>query len=223
MRADAVRVGGLFGFAALLVSGAAVAFERASADVMTAGPVEYTHWVTTYHSELLTQSLLFVVSSGLLLLLFGGLRALLAGAPGPATTVLAAGAVWVAMSLTAQSIQVAMTRAALEGASRGIVATLGDLMTVMLLVANLPLVIALAATAVAGLKAHVVPAWLGWVSAVAAAFHLLPVLGLPVSDGVMSPEGILGYLPYPAFVVWLVAVAVVMVRSPAEERSPVAA
>ena len=64
MRADAVRVGGLFGFAALLVSGAAVAFERASTDVMTAGPVEYSHWVTTYHAELLTQSLFFGSAAG---------------------------------------------------------------------------------------------------------------------------------------------------------------
>ncbi len=228
MRTDAVRVGGLFGFAALVVSGAAVAFERASTDVMSAGSAEYTTWVVTNHSALLTQSLLFVTSSGLLLLLFGGVRALLDEVPALARTTLAAGAVWVAMSLTAQSIQVAMTRAALEGVSPGIVATLGDLMTLLLLVANLPLVIVLAAVALAGLheprlREHVVPAWLGWVSAVAALLHVVPLLSIPVTDGPMSSDGLVGYLPYPVFVVWLVAVAVVMVRSPAQERTPVAA
>lgn len=243
MRTDAVRVGGLFGFAALVVSGAAVAFERASADVMTAAPAEYTTWVVTNHAALLTQSLLFVTSSGLLLLLFGGVRALLDDAPALARTVLAAGAVWVAMSLTAQTIQVAMARAARDGVAPGVVATLGDLMTVLLLVANLPLAIVLAAVALAGLRepalrepglpepglpepglnARRVPTWLGWVSAAAALLHLVPLLSIAVADGPMSPDGLVGFLPYPAFVVWLVAVSVVMVRAPARDRARVAA
>lgn len=228
MRTDAVRVGGLFGFAALVVSGAAVVFERSSADVMTAAPVEYTTWVVTNHAALLTQSLLFVTSSGLLLLLFGGVRALLDDSPALARTVLAAGAVWVAMSLTAQTIQVAMARAASDGVAPGVVATLGDLMTVLLLVANLPLVIVLAAVALAGLREpgpneRRVPTWLGWVSAVAALLHLVPLVSIAVADGPMSPDGLVGYLPYPAFVVWLVAVSVVMVRAPARYRARVAA
>ena len=228
MRTDAVRAGGLFGLAALVVSGAAVAFERASADVMSAAPAEYTTWVVTNHSALLTQSLLFVTSSGLLLLLFGGVRALLDDAPALARMAFAAGAVWVALSLSGQALQVAMVRAALDGVAPGVVATLGDLMTVLLLVANLPLVILLAAVALTGLREtgpdeRRVPAWLGWVSAAAALLHLVPLLSLPFTDGPMSPDGVVGYLPYPAFVVWLVAVSVVMVRAPARDRARVAA
>ena len=228
MRTDAVRVGGLFGFAALVVSGAAVAFERSSADVLTAGPAEYTDWANVNHSALLTQSLLFVTSSGLLLLLFSGVAALLGSAPALARTALTAGAVWVGMSLAAQALQVTMARAALDGVPPGVVSTLGDLMTVLLLVANLPLLILLVAVAVAGLWAPelqelLVPAWLGWVSAAAALFHLVPLLSIRVTAGPMSPDGVVGYLPYPTFVVWLVAVSVVMVRAPARDRSRLAA
>ena len=225
MRTDAVHVGGLCGFAALGVSAAAVVFERASTAVITADPAEYTGWVTTYHSELLTQSLLFVASSGLLLVLFGGVRALVQVSPGLSQAVLAAGAVWVGMSLSAQAVQVTMARAAFVGAAPDVVAVLGGLMTVLLLVANLPLVIVLVAVALAGLREHLLPTWLGWVSAVAALLHLVPLLGLPVTDGPMSPGGIVGYLPYPAFVVWLAAVSLVMLRTPARAhgRTPVAA
>lgn len=218
MRTDAVHLGGLAAVAALVAGGAALAFERASADVLTASPAEFSGWAARYETELLSQSLFFVLSTGFVVLVWSGLRSLAGGAAG--AVAFGAGLVYAGLSLSAQAIQVATARAAAGGIEPDVVATLGDLMVVLLLVANLPLVVALGAVAVAGHRHAGVPLWLGRLSAAAALVHLLPLLGIVATEGVMSAEGAIGYLAYPVFVAWLVAVAVVLLRAPAAVDRP---
>lgn len=213
MRTDAVHLGGLAAVATLLAGGAALAFERASADVLTAAPAEFADWAARYETELLSQSLFFLLSTGFLVLVWSGLRTLARGTPG--AVAFGAGLVYVGMSLSGQAIQVATARAAADGIAPDVVATLADLMVVLLMVANLPLVAALGAIAVAGHRDEGVPLWLGRLSAAAALVHVLPLLGIVATEGVMSAEGMIGYLAYPVFVAWLVAVAVVLLRTPA--------
>lgn len=220
MRTDAVHLGGLAAVAALVAGGAALAFERASSDVLTAAPEELADWAARYETELLTQSLFFVLSTGFVVLAWSGLRARVRG---PAATLMfGAALVYAGMSLSAQAVQVAMARSAADGISADVVAALAELMTVLLLVANLPLLIAVGAVAVAGgvpgdvagHRGSAVPVWFARLSAAVALVHVLPLLGIVATQGVMSTEGVVGYLAYPALVGWLVGLAVVLLRAP---------
>lgn len=216
MRTDAVHLGGLAAVAALVAGGAALAFERASSDVLTAAPEELADWAARYETELLTQSLFFVLSTGFVVLAWSGLRARVRGPA--ATLTFGAALVYAGMSLSAQAVQVAMARSAADGISAAVVAALAELMTVLLIVANLPLLIAIGAVAVAGgVAGHrggAVPAWFARLSAAVALVHVLPLLGIVATEGAMSAEGLLGYLAYPALVAWLVGLAVVLLRAP---------
>jgi len=234
MGATGGRWGAWAGLAALAAGAGGVAFERADPDVLAAGPREYAAWVAIYRTELLLQSLLFVLSAGFLLVFFAGLRDRLArrersGAPyddGLSTLVLGAGTAWVVVTLVAQSGQAAMAYvSAGPGSAATTVAAMGDVVTVLLAFGNVPVVVLLAATAVVGLRWHALPGWLGWFSALAAVLHLAPVAGVVLETGPLSPEGWVPYLVYPAFVVWLLGTTVVLARAPgaaAEEVSPAA-
>jgi hypothetical protein len=67
------------------------------------------------------------------------------------------------------------------------------------------------AVALVSLRARAFPAWLGWLSVVAAAANLLMSLGIVVDSGPLVPGGALTYMLYALVPVWLLAVTTVMI------------
>ncbi len=74
------------------------------------------------------------------------------------------------------------------------------------------LAVMLTAVAVLTFRAHAFPAWLGWLSLLAAVAQLVPVLGIVVDSGPLAADGwLVAYMPYPLYVVWLACATVAMV------------
>jgi len=70
----------------------------------------------------------------------------------------------------------------------------------------------LIAVAVVTFRTAAFPAWLGWLSVVAALAQLVPVLGIALDGGPLAADGWLSaYLPYPLYAVWLACTAIVTV------------
>ena len=55
------------------------------------------------------------------------------------------------------------------------------------------------------------PSWLGWLSTMVAAVHLVAWFGITAGTGPLTPGGWVTFAVYPVFVVWLVAVITVMI------------
>lgn len=85
-------------------------------------------------------------------------------------------------------------------------------------IAYVPLVVMFAAVRMIAFRARAFPAWLGWPSAVAGAGYLMMSLGVVVDGGPLVPGAELTYVVLPIYVVWLIAITVVMIarlRAPA--------
>jgi hypothetical protein len=195
-------------FAALALGAVGMAFERAGPAVMSADPDELAAWAGRHHRALTAQSGVYLVSTAPLLLFFAGLRSWLrpqapAGRVDLSLAVLGGGSLWVLGNAAAQTVQVSMAREAAAGADPAIVAALGQRMRARLVRSNAALSGAMAATAAATFRDGALPRWVGWLSAAGAGAHAAPVVSRRLEN-----------LPYPFFVAWLVAVAVVLVRRP---------
>lgn len=203
------------GYLVILLGLAAAAFER-GAPPATAPVEETLSFLVTFRRELLAQSLLFVLSSGVYLWFFGSLRSYLLRAEGGtgrlATVAYGAGVMWAGMQMVFQGAQVAMAMGAgghLEPALAGMV---GDLAYALSVVAYVPAAMMLAAVAVLSLRTKAFPAWVGWLSALTAAANLIMSLGILAESGPLVPGGLMTYLLYALMPVWLAATTTVMIR-----------
>jgi hypothetical protein len=208
------RLAAVSGFVALAVAAVAVGFERAAPDP-DQSPVEVVDFYVRNHMELLTQSLLFVISSGIFLWFLGGLRTFLStveGEPARLSSVAyAAGIAWIVVTLGVQAPQIALARAAAGGDLQPQVAVVvNDLGLALATIADIPVAALIAAVAVLSLRANGLPAWLGWLSVLAATAHLIAWCGILARSGPLAPGGWATFVSYPVFVVWLIAVATVM-------------
>ncbi|MGE5623681.1 MAG: hypothetical protein ACM3UP_01495 [Methanocella sp.] len=208
------RWGAATGFMVLALGLAAAAFERGAppADAPAAASLAY---FVTYRRELLTQSLLFVLSSGVYLWFFGSLRSFLQRAEGGdgrlSTVVFGAGVIWAGLQMVFQSgqITVAMGGGDLTPA---LAALMGDWTHALSVVAYIPMAVLLAGVAVVSLRYGAFPAWLGWVSALTAAANLLMSFGIVAGSGLLVPGGVLTYVLYALMPLWLASVTTVMMR-----------
>lgn len=217
------RWGAASGYLVLLCAAGAVALERSTPAGGLPDAAAVAEFVTTYRSELLAQSVLFVLSTGFLLVFVAALRGHLGGRGLLADVAFGAGVVAAALQLAAQAAQVALGTAARAGLDPGPAALLYDLGLALFTVANLPVAALLAAVAVAALRAAAFPPWLGWLSAATAAVHLLPVAGVTVAAGPLVQAGWVAALGYALYALWLAATAsALLFRSPAP-RVPTAA
>ncbi len=205
------------GYLVILLGVAGAAFERGAPAANA--PVEQSiAFFAAYRTELLAQSLTFVLSAGAYLWFYGYLRTFLFRAEGGSgtlsTTAFGAGIISAGLQLVMQTFQVALAMAAGGRLEPQLAGLFGGLMWAMSVIAYVPLVVMLGAVAVVSLRDRALPAWLGWFSAFAAALHLLMTFGLVATSGPLVPGGALTYVLYAALLVWLVATTTVMfVRS----------
>ncbi|HET9139806.1 hypothetical protein [Actinophytocola sp.] len=207
------RWGAVSGFAALVLGGVAVGFERSVPDPDRT-PAEVLDFYLRNGSELLAQSLLFVLSSGLFLWFLGGLRTFLARIEGRparmASIAYAAGIAWIVLNLAVQAPQIALARAADTGLQPQLAVVVNDIGLALATIADVPVAVLVTAVAVLSLRDKVLPTWLGWLSALVAVAHLAGWAGIVTAGGPLSPGGWATFVIYPVFVVWLIGITTVM-------------
>lgn len=205
------------GLVALAVGGVAVVFERSTPNP-DPSPVEVADFYLANRTELLVQSLLFVLSAGIFLWFVAGLRGYLARAEGHtdrlSSIAYAAGVVWIVLNMAVQAPQIALARAAGDELQPQVAAVVNDVGLALATVADVPVAVLGVVVGVLSLRAAVFPVWVGWLSMVMAALHLVAWSGVVVDDGPLAPGGWATFVVYPVFVVWLVAVIAVMIRRP---------
>ena len=76
---------------------------------------------------------------------------------------------------------------------------------------NLPLAIMLATVAIFSFRRSAFPRWFGWMAIFAAGAQALLWVGTIIPTGPLSPTGWLGFVLYPAFAVWLLPTAILMI------------
>ena len=228
MRVNWERWSAASGYVVILFGVAGAAFERGGPPLNA--PVEQTvTFFSKYRSELLAQSLMFVLSAGAYLWFFGVLRTFLLEAedgPGMLSTIaFGAGIVTAGIQMVFQGLQVALAVASKDPVEPTIAALFGNATLALSVIAYVPMAVMLAAVAVVSLRDRAFPAWLGWLSSFAAMAHVLMSLGLVVESGPLVPGGTLTYGLYAVSLLWLMATTTVMVvrsgRSPkAAQRQP---
>lgn len=212
------------GYLVFALGAAGAVFERGSPPANA--PVEETlAFFATYRSELLAQSLLFVLSAGVYLWFFGSLRSFLVRAESEtgrlSAVMFGAGVIWAGMQMGFQSAQVALALGSSSGeVEPALVGMMSDLTYALSVIAYVPMAVMLAAVAVVSLRTGAFPAWLGWLSAVAAIMHLVMSFGIIVDNGPLAPGGTLTYALYLLMAVWLVVVTTVMVVRLRKPRAP---
>ena len=217
------------GYVVILFGIAGAAFERGGPPLNA--PVEETlAFFSKYRNELLSQSLMFVLSAGAYLWFFGSLRTFLQraeGGPGMLSTIaFGAGIVTAGIQIVFQGFQVALAVASNRPVEPTLAALFSNATLALSVVAYVPMAVMLAAVAVVSLRDRAFPSWLGWLSAFAAMAHVLMSIGLVVEGGPLVPGGTLTYGLYGVSLLWLVATTTVMVvrsgrpaKAAVEERS----
>lgn len=203
------RWGAASGFGAILTGAAAMLFERGA--LSASDPVaKIVAYYTDNHDALRAQALLFVIGAGFFLWFAGSLRSFLARAEDCSgrlsTAAFGAGVASTVVTLVALAFQVGLASAARDAGQPALVGT----MDALFVIANLPLAVMLIAVAVITFRTGAFPAWLGWLSVVAALAQLVPVLGIALDGGPLAADGWLSaYLPYPLYALWLACTAIV--------------
>jgi hypothetical protein len=208
------RYGAASGFAMVVISAAAMVFERTpqtAADFAAGRPA------------LVTQSMLFVAGSAATLWFLGSLRSYLmrfeGGTARLTTVAFGAGMVWTALNITAQAFQIGAANDLRGEAPTSLLKTMNAMFTI----ANLPLAVMLAAVAVVSLRHRAMPTWLGWLAGAAATAQAVLWLSTAVASGPLASNGWLSFALYPIFVIWLVPATVVMIQRAGEPPTRVTA
>ncbi len=211
---DATRLerwGAASGFGAILAGAAAMLFERGALSAS-----DSASRIAAYYADnqdaLRAQALLFVLGSGFFLWFAGSLRSFLAraeqGSGRLSMVAYGAGVASTVVTFVALAFQLGLAGAARDAGQPALVGT----MDALFVIANLPLAVMLAAVAVVSFRTAALPAWLGWLSAVAALAQLVPVLGIALDGGPLAADGWLSaYLPYPLYALWLACTVILTV------------
>lgn len=205
------RWGAASGFGAILAGAAAMIFERGTLSASDPVAKMVAHY-TANQDALRAQALMFVIGAGFFLWFAGSLRSFLARAEGGTgrLSMVAYGAAVAStvVTLVALAFQVGLASAASDAGQPALI----GMMDALFVIANLPLAVMLVAIAIVTFRTAAFPAWLGWLSGVAAFAQLVPVLGIALDGGPLAADGWLSaYLPYPLYALWLACTVVVTI------------
>jgi len=208
------RWGAATGYLAVALGLAAASFERGAPPANA--PVEQSlAYFIRYRTELLAQSLLFVLSAGVLLWFIGCLRSFLQkaeqGSGRLSSVAFGAGILWAGLQFVLQGAQVALAMGANSDLPATLAGMMGDLTYALSVIAYVPMGIMLLAVAVVTWRFKAFPAWLGWLSAAGGVVNLLMSAGIVAGGGLLVPGGALTYVLYLLQAVWQVAVPTVMI------------
>jgi hypothetical protein len=165
--------------------------------------------------------MLFLAGAAVSLWFLGSLRSYLVRAEGGtgrvSTVAFGAGVAWATLNMLAQALQVGAANDPGGETPTALLKTMSAVFTI----ANLPLAVMLVAVAVVSLRYHAFPAWLGWLSVVAAGAQTLLWLSTAVQGGPLASDSLLSFMLYPFFLIWLVPATVIMIRSLGRPRVPI--
>jgi len=183
----------------------------------------FTTFLAQNRGAIVGQSLFFMVGAAVNLFFIGSLRSFLARAEGGgaplAHVAFGSGLVWAGLNIVGQAPQILLTLPSQAALDPTLARLLADLCFVMLNVANLPLAVMFAATAMVSLKTHALPAWLGVLAAIASAAAFALCFAVAQASGPLAPQGWLTLVLYPSSVIFLLPAAIVMIRRIGKERS----
>ena len=216
MRANGERWAAASGYVVVLFGIAGAAFERGGPPLNA--PVEQTiAFFSTYRTELLLQSLMFVWSAGAYIWFFGVLRMFLLqaeGGPGMLSTIaFGAGIISAGIQMVFQGFQVALAVASNHPVGPTLAVLVSNAIFALSVIGYVPVAVMLTAVTVVSLRDHAFPSWLGWLSAFVAVVHVVMSIGLVVEGGPLVPGGTLTYGLYAVSLLWLLATTTVMVVS----------
>jgi hypothetical protein len=208
------RWGAATGYLAVVLGFVAASFERGAPPANA--PVEQSlAYFVKYRTELLAQSLFFILSAGVLLWFIGSLRSFLQraeqGSGRLSGIAFGAGIVWAALQMVLQGAQVALAMAANGDLPAALARVMGSMTYALSVIAYVPMGIMLASVAVVTWRFKAFPAWLGWLSAAVAAVNILMSAGIVVDAGPLVPGGVLTYVLYFLSAVWQVAAPTLMI------------
>lgn len=209
------RWGAATGYLVFVLGVAAAAFERGAPPANA--PIEDTiAFLTTYRSELLIQSLLFVMSAGVYVWFYSSLRSFLLqaeGKPGTiSTTAFGAGVIWATLQMVFQGGQVALAMADPTSLEPALVGMISDLTYALSVIAYVPMAVMLISIAVLTFQTKVFPLWLGWLSIFTALVNIFLSLGIVIASGILAPGAALTYLVYLLAIIWLLSTTTIMFR-----------
>lgn len=186
------------------------------------GGAAFTEFLAQNRGAIVGQSLVFMVGAAINLFFLGSLRSFLARAEGAgaplAHVAFGAGVLWSGLNIIGQAPQILLTLPSQAALDPTLARLLADLCFVMLNVANLPLAVMFAATAMVSLKTRVLPGWLGVLAAIASAAAFALCFAVAQASGPLAPQGWLTLALYPSSVIWLLPGAIVMIRRIGRER-----
>lgn len=207
------KLGAATGYVAVTLGAAAALFERPWPN--TSNGDALVSFVADNRNAILAQSVLFILSAGFLLWFLGSVRELLtrteAGTARVTNIAFVSGAIWVGANVISQAPQVTLTLMSGSTLSGASAALLDEFGFAMLTIANIPLVVLFVAVAVLSLRAGALPAWLGWLSVIAAVGTLVLALSVIRPEGALAPQGWLIYVLYMLPAVWMVAMTTVTI------------
>ena len=213
------------GYRVILLGNGGAAFERGSPPATAAVDEAMAFWAR-YSTELLAQSIMFVLSAGTYIWFFGSLRSVMMRAEGGTATLstvaFGAGITSAGLQLLLQSAQAAVVISARGPVDRAAVALFGSLMWAISVIAYVPMAVMLGAVAAVSFSYRAFPRWLAWFSAVASVAHFVMTFGLVAESGLLIPGAALTYALYAILLVWLIATTTVMVFAGSDLKRPVA-
>ncbi len=168
------------------------------------------------HQAILIQSYAGLLLVAVFLWFVGSLRSFLRSAEGGTGRLSAlafgGGVMATTVILITTLVTIVLAHASKDGADPATIRVVFGLVDVGIPILDIPFAVMFAATGLVALRKHAFPAWLGWLSLALALIYLVLAAGIFVRGGPLGSGGAITLGVGFAFLVWIIAITVVMIR-----------